>query len=452
MKINIQKILLLLLLGVGAGCESFLDEKPDKKLVVPTALQDFQALLDNHSQISYAIPLVGESSADNYYLTDADWAGISQEEYRRMYTWEKENLFPAGSNDWNAVYRPVYAANVVLEGLDGITKDAANATQWNNLKGQALYHRGAYFYHAAVTWSPAYDQGSASTDLGIPLRLVSDFNVPSVRASVQQTYDRILADLKEAVYLLPAEVVHPIRPSRPAAYAMLARTYLAMRNYEQAALYADSTLQLRNQLLDYNTLNAAANYPIPAYNKEVIIENIFNGSNSSIITRGKVVPELYNSYAADDLRKTIFFRRMSDGTYTFKGSYEGSMNPFAGIATDEIYLTRAEAYAHTGKVDDAMHDLNTLLETRWKAGTFVPFTANTKEEALEIILQERRKELLMRGLRWPDLKRLNKEGAGITLTRTVDGQTYTLPPNDPRYALPIPDDVIAISGMPQNPR
>jgi len=56
----------------------------------------------------------------------------------------------------------------------------------------------------------------------------------------------------------------------------------------------------------------------------------------------------------------------------------------------------------------------------------------------------------MRTLRYTDLKRLNKEGANITLTRFIKGQTYTLLPNDPRYALPIPDDVIQVSGMPQN--
>jgi hypothetical protein len=58
----------------------------------------------------------------------------------------------------------------------------------------------------------------------------------------------------------------------------------------------------------------------------------------------------------------------------------------------------------------------------------------------------------MRGLRWMDIKRLNKDGAKITLTRNVEGNTYTLPPNDLRYALPIPEEVISLTGMPQNIR
>jgi starch-binding outer membrane protein, SusD/RagB family len=63
---------------------------------------------------------------------------------------------------------------------------------------------------------------------------------------------------------------------------------------------------------------------------------------------------------------------------------------------------------------------------------------------------ERRKELTMRGLRWIDIKRLNKEGAGIVLKRLIGDKTYTLQPNDPRYALPLPADIILNTGMQQN--
>lgn len=96
--------------------------------------------------------------------------------------------------------------------------------------------------------------------------------------------------------------------------------------------------------------------------------------------------------------------------------------------------------------------LNNLLAKRWKTGTFVPITASSQTDALNIISRERRKELLIRGVRWSDLKRYNRDGANITLTRTVNGQTYTLPPNDLRYAIAIPEDIITLTGMPQNPR
>jgi len=58
----------------------------------------------------------------------------------------------------------------------------------------------------------------------------------------------------------------------------------------------------------------------------------------------------------------------------------------------------------------------------------------------------------MRDLRWMDIKRLNKEGANISLRRTVNGITYSLQPNDNKFALPLPETIIRISGMTQNPR
>jgi hypothetical protein len=140
------------------------------------------------------------------------------------------------------------------------------------------------------------------------------------------------------------------------------------------------------------------------------------------------------------------------GTYTGGTTGGGISKAFGGIATDEVYLTRAECYARTGNVASAMSDLNKLMLARWKTGTFVPFTAANAGDALAMILMERRKETPFRGLRWLDLRRLNSEGANITLTRNINGQQYTLPPNDPRYALSIPTDIIALTGMAQNER
>jgi len=73
-------------------------------------------------------------------------------------------------------------------------------------------------------------------------------------------------------------------------------------------------------------------------------------------------------------------------------------------------------------------------------------------DALQKVLTERRKQLVMRFVRWMDIKRLNKEGASITLKRIINGQLYSLPPNSNLYALAIPEDVIVLSGIQQNPR
>jgi hypothetical protein len=449
---HILSYLLIALIAIASGCKKFLNEKPDARLDVPSSLTDFQALIDYYPAISNSEPCSGEMSGDNYYLFDADYQALASAYFKRIYTWQNTGLFAPGSNEWFTTYRPVFTANTILDNLYKVSISPVNQNDFNNVKGEALYIRGKAFLKIAGLWTSQYDGSTASSQLGIPIRLTSDFNQASVRSNLQETYNQVIADLIAAAHLLPVTPLQVLRPSKPAAYALLARAYLFMGSYMQAKLYADSCLQLFNTLIDYNNLNTKASYPLAKFNPEVIQESLMITSPPLNNVRARIDTDLYSSYAANDLRKTIFFKAGTNGSHVFRGSYEGSVSLFGGIATDEVYLIRAECLAREGNTASAINDLNTLLITRFKAGTFIPFVAANSTAALALILTERRKELLMRGLRWNDLKRLNNEGANITLIRTINGQTYTLLPNDLRYALPIPDDIIQLTGMAQNPR
>ena len=442
----IKKITLYTLLPfvlLAASCEKYLDEPSNKSLTIITNTDDLQALLDNFGSLNYTGASSQEISADDYYITDADWASLTYDTNQRMYTWQKENLFRSGGNgnDWNNLYRVVYYANTVLEKLKDIERTSSNKAVWDNIKGQALVFRAVSFLDAVQIWAPAYDQASARDDKGIPLRLESDFNLPSVRASVAQSYEQIISDLKASISVLPASQVSVLRPSKAAAYGLLARTYLWMREYEKAGLYADSCLQLKNTLINYNSLKAGDTYPVKQLNAEIIFERGASLGEVLAIGRAKIVAPLFLSYAVNDLRKSVFFKVNSDGTASFKGYYAGSGAVYTGLATDEMYLIRAECYARAAQTTKALADLNTLMLNRWKTNEYQPLTASTPQEALAIILFERRKELLMRGLRWMDIKRLNKDGANISLNRTINNQNFTLPPNDPGFALSLPEDI-----------
>lgn len=449
--INIVTCMAVMVLVLCSSCKKFLDAKPQQNFVIPSSLKDLQALLDDSNNMNFKGSGATEISADNYYLTDADYSAMSTEGYRRMYVWEKDFLFtPPIMTDWLDTYRPVNNANTVLDHLAKVQRTNDNAVQWDDIKGQALFFRSRFFFVAADTWAPAYNTVTATTDLGIPLRLNSDFNEVSVRSTVKENYERITTDITAAVDLLPLNVPSVTRPSRAAACGLLSRVYLAMQSYDSAFKYADLCLKLKNTLMDYNTINASATAPFAQFNTEVMFETYFGGTPLSS-SRCKIDSSLMLSYAPNDLRKTVFFKNNNNGSYAFKGSYS-NVALFGGIAVDEIYLTRAECYARKGEAGSAMNDLNTLLVKRWKTGTFVPLTAPSSMVALSIVLTERRKELLMRGSRWMDIKRLNVEGAGIVLKRIINGTTYVLPPNDVKYAMAIPEDVIAVSGIQQNPR
>ena len=244
---------------------------------------------------------------------------------------------------------------------------------------------------------------------------------------------------------------------------------MAMRMYDSCFKYTDLTLQLKDTLFDFNnfsTAQLANNFPFSILglgtyaNPEIIFASRFSPPTPLSQSRVRIDSLFYKSYAANDRRRESFYRVNSVisgvNTYTFKGSYEGSASYFSGISTNELYLMRAECYARMpGKISEAMNDLNKLMKKRITNNSTTPYqniTAATEQEALTKILTERRKELPFRGLRWMDIKRLNKEGANIILVRNMNGQTYTLQPNHIRYALPIPESVIALSGMQQNPR
>jgi len=451
----LASVLVVSLTVVATGCEKFLAEKTSKKLVVPEHLEDLQALMDNYNYTNLTGPSAGAISSDDYYLTDRKFDALVSENDRRMYLWKEDNVFSTtGFNNWTDIYNSIYYSNTVLLGLEKIPRIAANQSDWDNIKGQALFCRGNNLLDGAMVWCLAYDESSASTDLGLPLRLNTDFNEVSRRSNVRQTYDQILSDLKGAAALLPVLPLSKYRSSKAAAYGLLSRTYLFMRNYPQAKLYADSCLELQGELLDYNDLILTANYPLnPAVNPEFLYARYIKSSPILSTTNPVSPSELYDSFNANDLRKRAFFATNTDGTVYFKGSYFGLSSLFGGIATDEVLLIKAECLARAKSTSESMVLINKLMLKRWdKSKPYSYYSTSDPEEAKQIVLAERRKELMMRGLRWMDIKRLNKEGENISLTRIIHGETYILRPNDLKYALPIPEDVIRLSGMEQNRR
>ncbi|RQO40174.1 hypothetical protein DBR39_04275 [Chryseobacterium sp. KBW03] len=440
-------VLSILCLSSAIGCSDFLEEKSDSRLVTPETLEDNQALLDRISNLLGGNSISAEISSDDLYITDSDYSGISYEPDKRLYTWQPNLVSRSSGNDWESCFYRINICNTVLNNLQQY-----HIGNSGNVEGQALAIRASIYLEASQIWCLAYSKSSASNNLGLPLRLDPDVNQPSVRSSLLQTYDQILTDLHMAVSLLPDKQVSVTRASKATALGLLARTYLYMGDYANALQYTDQALAIDGELLDFNSLNSSDSYPIKEMNVEVLLPTTIAYSPILSGNNAKIEQAFYDSYDNNDLRKTIFFRTNSDGFILFKGNYSGTSQRSSVLAKDELYLIAAESAAQLNELDKAMERLNGLLVKRWESGTFTNFTVYDKSTALELIRKERRKELLLRGLRWADLKRYNRDGANISLSRTIAGQTYTLAPNDLRYAIAIPEDIIKQTGMPQNPR
>lgn len=435
--------------------KDFLDQRPNKALLVPATPADFRALLDNNFVFNNTPGLSFIADGD-FYTTDAGFNGYSQDMERNSYTWAKDIYAGQPTADWNLPYQQVFYANVVLEGLAKLPADGS--AESNAVKGTALFDRAFAFYNLAAQFAAPYDGATTSGLPGVPIRLGSDVSARVLRGTLQQTYDRIFADLAAARPLLPAVSAYKSRPTVTALQALLSRVCLSMGDYVKAGLYADSVLGADPALIDYNTLNPAASRPFPRAlpdgNDEVIFyaaQSAYSFNNSAAATF--VDSGLYRSYAAGDLRKTLFFRALTPGNFKFKGNYAGTLLYFSGLATDEMYLNSAECRARAGDVPGAMARLNTLLRARWVNGAFQSFSTGSADAALALILAERQKELVGRALRWSDLRRLNTDPRfRRTLVRQIGGVTFTLEPGSKRYVFPIPDEEVRQGGLAQNER
>lgn len=450
-------ILIFFTVVIIPGCKRKLQQPVASDISTIDDLEDCERLMNN-IELFGKQPAATEISSDNYYYKDSSLAQLPDLD-RRLYLWEAD-LYKneTGITDYAHPYVQIKQTNEILYALNHIPVAPGQAGRKDNIEGMCLFYRSYAFYNLLQLYARPYHAATAETDTGIALVLTRDMNTDFYRSSMKASYERVTGDLVKAAHLLPLlpDPVKRHKPSKVAAWALLARTYLSMRNYDSAQQYADSSLKYYPLLLDYNDAVNIKPFPFGMANNEVIYQAYLH--DNSKLLKGRPGTEtiidsvLYSYYDTNDLRKTLYYRSSPGKKPTLNGSYTGTIFCFGGLATDEQYLIQAECAARNNNIMKAMTLLNALLNHRYKKGTFQPLNAPSKDSALFLIHRERRKELAFRGLRWTDLRRLNKEYPDQTIRRLVSGVIYELLPNDLRYTFPIPGDALADSHMVQNPR
>lgn len=439
-------------LGIQS-CSEFLDSKPNRNLVIPESLDDYQQLLDAEQRGLNTFHVNGLFSSDDIYFSEGllNLLSFSQTAH---YFWEAEPFLP---DEWEAgfatSYRKVLYANLVLEGLREY--QPANEVEQNRvleLESAARFFRALGHYEVLMHFAPPFDPDQTDQP-GIPIRLTSDINVKNGRSTMRECFDQIIEDLEFGLAYLPAQSEVPTRPSLWASHAFLGRVYLNMLDYEKAYNYSKEALAIDNSLMDFKTLDSDLPYSFEIFNEEVIFYQEHLTSRHTTNGGSYVNPELVELYDSLDLRKTYFLSPSSeDGLFNFKGNYTGGFYHFGGWAVDEIILNLAESAFRIGEESEALSQLNYLLENRYDE-SFEPISDLTGQELLERIIEERRKELVFRGIRWLDLKRYNLyPELAVTLERKFNERVEVLPPNDPRYAFLIPPAEINLNPMEQNSR
>lgn len=440
-------------LTLMASCDDYLDIKP-KGMVIPEKCEDYEKLL-NYAQLMKASDSYPNFMTDDVFLPyDDDLTGgyVSLElPDQRLYTFDSE-VFGDGESDglWEYSYNRIYTYNVIIQEVMGSTQ--ATEDHKKQVRAEALMGRAFEYLTLVNAYGKHYDPATAATDPGVPLMLDEDINKTNLqRASVQAVYDQIKKDLDEAAFDLPERpVLNAFRASKPVGYGMLARMYLYMGDYEKAlenakiSLEHNSALQsiLPYEVVDVNKWIGRINVPDRANNPENIYIRLapYTFGMSSSVYGSEDLIKLYDK--EKDMRYLLYFTRYIDGVDSDYDFWAPFLYTNMAMATPEIYLIAAECEARIGKIENAMKYINTLRDNRIKDN--VALTASTKQEALKLVLEERRRELTFVGCtRLIDLKRLNREPEfAKTIIHEVEGVEYKLEPNSPKYILPIPPTVL----------
>lgn len=453
------KIFVMVLLCSSCS-NSFLEEVPNSSILTPESVDDFQRLLDNFNIIGRASVLPQLASDEYFIISYQHWQSSRTAVERNSYVWDYD-VYGGEVNvdDWNLPYKSIFYCNNIIHEINKKADDGNIPEAYTDVYGQALFQRAKVYYDLVKNYSVPYDPVTHDTDLGIPLRLDPSVDYLQQRATVKECYDQIFIDLNQALIYLKyrGPIPERNRATKLAVYAQLSRIHLYRREYKQAGDYADSVLDQYDKLIDYNTVPINQSTPFPRINNELIMygASVSYNNSSQRNPYGDVFVDttLIKMYHDNDLRKSIFFIKKDNGLFTVARSYNGSGNvPFNGLAVDEIYLNKIECLVRVKDLSKATIFLNKLLEKRYKTGTFIPTVFTSQPQALKIVLDERRKELVWRVLRWDDIKRLNKEGANIRLRRVLDDKEFVLEPNSSRYTFNIPQDEINRSGIIQNQR
>ncbi|WP_295221242.1 RagB/SusD family nutrient uptake outer membrane protein [uncultured Chryseobacterium sp.] len=244
------------------------------------------------------------------------------------------NYIAAGDleTQWNKRYTVIGVANRVIRNIDNIQ---ASATVKNKYLGEA------FFMSSRMYFELAYNYGNEKAGVPIVDRTREPDSDPVPRAAnVMENYNYIVQDLKKAAELLPYQEQLPAkdygRPHKAAAWALLAKVYLFMNDWQNAAFWANEVMTKgnRNLLTNYaDVFKAENNYSseyiwsvpsTPKFNSVgsilpgVMLENKgwgqYNGWGYFQPTK-----ELYDEYETGDLRRSATILKLGD-KFTFNGT------------------------------------------------------------------------------------------------------------------------------------
>jgi len=444
LKFTLYIFLPLLLLN---SCRDYVEVEPVGNNRILKYTSDYRGLVNNYTTMGSFGGIQLLASADVEFPTAIE-SRVSTI-WSNSYTWQETIYNPSQSDsDWNGLYLCIYYSNVIIDGV--MSSQGGTDAEKKEIYAEAFVHRAFAYLQLVNVYGPQFDPASANSEKAVPLLLKPELFSKLDRSTVGQVYDQILSDLQSALAADIQDIPqYNVLPSKTAVYALLARTYLYMGNYQLSLDNAQKALALQSGLIDLKTFASGFSYPVLIQNPEIIFsKTLLQGYDGAPLSS-----DLLNSFESNDLRYnyyTIAGSNFSPVNFVGRGfgigKYSRTTGINIGVSVPEMYLISAECYARLNDTQKAVDNLNALRAKRYKTGTAYQLSAATSKEALNLALVERQKELIGRGFRWFDQRRLNLDPAfQKTYTRVFKTQTYTLTPNSDGYVFPINQNYIDLN-------
>ncbi|MEH6656541.1 RagB/SusD family nutrient uptake outer membrane protein [Leeuwenhoekiella marinoflava] len=428
-------VYLYIVLMACISCDDYLDIKPVGQ-VIPSSVEDYRSFLTSAYSIKNLDKILTTYRGDELQL-NPDSPGVEQ--YTDIYIWNDENPSPLRrSFPYASFYSIIFYCNHIIESKSEITGDSDAIDE---LVGEAYALRAMQYFNLVNLYAKPYDTATAGQNPAVPIVTNYQTDVEYPVNSVQEVYDLILNDLNRAEDLIGVDkqdVGLNYRFSKAAVKAFQARVYLYQNEWQKAIDHANAALNIHSELQD---LNADASRMPSEYNSVESILALETVASFDTANNTSISDDLIGIYdQSADLRFDLYFRPISGGRFRSKKNADTKYKVSYRIS--ELYLIKAEAFARLGQIEAATSSLLELAKHRYTPEGFATYQQHietlNEEELLSAILEERRREFAMEGHRWFDLRRTTQP----KITKTYEGQRYTLEKNDKRYSIPIPNDAI----------
>ena len=390
-----------------------------------------------------------------------------------------------------ALYQVIARANFLLEyapRVEATLIEDSDIEHYNQICGEAYFARAMAYSELIKLYCKSYEsRDDANNELGVVLITKYNTDEPIIRATLQQSYEQVVNDLDMAAELMKVDSSLPMSSlfgspyfNEYTAYALQARVALYMKDYDAAIDYSTRVIDSGYYILSSTTQMVTSELSHFAYMwqhddaTEIIwkvgftptsyggaLGRIFCNYDYSTLKPDYVPSEwVLNLYHAADLRASTYFQTYQTGhshglTWPLLMKYFGNMDFFnqhilhttmpKPLRLAEQYLIRAEAYAMKQNYTMAGNDLATLLASRYSS--FSGSVTLTEANAMQLIEEERIKELYMEGFRLMDLKRWHKGFERKPQEQSLEhGSELKIDADNPLFVWPIPQHELESPG------